>query len=169
MGRSGIEQLLYMLDRTFEPGTFFGSWHSFLVNVGDVRDDDWLWVPEHGERSIFQIVQHAGEVKYGYDSFAFGDGSMSWDKDGSIPSIQPTTPRAEVVAWLTEGQQRLRSHLAALEDDAALLALRTDPWGTEHETRWLVTQVIQHDLYHAGELNHIRALRHGNDEWGNEP
>ena len=24
-------------------------------------------------------------------------------------------------------------------------------------------------LYHAGELNHIRALRHRNDQWGNEP
>jgi predicted SprT family Zn-dependent metalloprotease len=74
-----------------------------------------------------------------------------------------------MVAWLRDGHQRLRSHIAALEDDAELLALRNDPWGTEHEARWLITQVIQHDLYHAGELNHIRALRHRNDEWGNEP
>jgi hypothetical protein len=169
MSRSGIEQLLYMLDRTFEPGSLFGSWHSFLVNLADVRDEDLLWKPDGGERSIFEVVEHVGIVQYGYDSAMFGDGSMSWDKEGSIPTILPTTPRDEMVAWLRDGHQRLRSHIAALEDDAELLALRNDPWGTEHEARWLITQVIQHDLYHAGELNHIRALRHRNDEWGNEP
>jgi hypothetical protein len=47
--------------------------------------------------------------------------------------------------------------------------MRPGLWGDQHETRWLITQVIQHDLYHAGELNHIRALRHKNDDWGNEP
>jgi hypothetical protein len=169
MGRAGIEQLLYMMDRASEAGTAFGSWHSLLVNLADVQDDAWLWKPEGGERSIFEIVEHVGITRYAYDSFAFGDGSMSWDKEGSIPGIHPTTPRDEVVGWLRDGHQRLRSHLAGLEDDTELLALRADPWGTQQETRWLVAQVIQHDLYHAGELNHIRALRQRNDEWGNEP
>ena len=169
MSRSGIEQLLYMMDRAFTADTSFGTWHSFLVNLGDVTDDDWLWVPQGGERSIFEIVQHAGMTKYAYDSQVFGDGSMHWDRPGSVPTIEETTPRDEVVRWLTEGQQRLRDHVATLPDDAELQVLRPDPWGTEHETRWLITQVIQHDLYHAGELNHIRALRHRNDNWGNEP
>ncbi len=169
MTRSGIEQLLYMMDRAFDADTSFGTWHAFLVNLGDVRDDDWLWLPEGGKRSIFDIVQHAGEVKYVYDSCAFGDGSVHWQHGGAIPTIEATTPRQDVAAWLTEGQQRLRDHVAALTDDSELLAMRPDIWGTQHETRWLVTQVIQHDLYHAGELNHIRALRHQNDEWGNEP
>ena len=52
MGRAGIESLLYMLDRNFAvPGPTFGTWHSFLVNLVDVRDDDWMWAPEGGERS----------------------------------------------------------------------------------------------------------------------
>ena len=170
MGRSGIEQLLYMMDRTFAaPGPTFGTWHSFLVNLADVRDDDWLWVPEDGERTIFDIVQHAGEAKYVYDSRAFGDASMHWERPGSIPTIEPATPREEVVRWLTDGQQRLREHVAALADDSELSKMRPGLWGDQHETRWLITQVIQHDLYHAGELNHIRALRHKNDDWGNEP
>lgn len=169
MGRSGIEQLLYMMDRAFEADGQWGSWHSFLVNLADVRDSDWLWRPEAGERSIFEIVQHAGECKYVYDSHAFGNGSMHWERQGSVPSIEATTPRDEVVRWLNEGQRRLRSHVSALQDDAELLALRPGNWGTQHETRWLISTMIQHDLYHAGEINHLRALRQRNDEWGNEP
>ena len=169
MGRSGIEQLLYMMDRSFDADASFGTWHSFLVNLADVRDEDWLWRPESGERSIFDIVQHVGECKYVYDNFAFGDESMRWERPGSIPTIDATTPRDDVVRWLKEGQARLRSHVAALADDAELLGLRTGHWDTRHETRWLINTVIQHDLYHAGELNHIRALRQRNDEWGNEP
>jgi hypothetical protein len=166
--RAGIEQLLYMMDRSFTTDTSFGTWHSFLINLADVNEDDWQWLPENGERSIFEIVQHVGETTYVYDSCAFGDGSLHWHK-GSVPTIEPETPRDEVVRWLQDGQQRLRDHVAALQDDSELTVLRPGLWNDEHETRWLITQVIQHDLYHAGELNHIRALSHRNDNWGNEP
>jgi hypothetical protein len=37
------------------------------------------------------------------------------------------------------------------------------PWGMEANTHWIVNSKIQHDLYHAGEINHIRALRQRND------
>lgn len=158
-----------MMGRAFDYDTSFGTWHAFLINLADVRDEDWLWVPQGGQRSIFEIVEHVGATKYGYDSCVFGDGSMSWDRPNSIPAIEPETSRDEVLRWLDTGHRSLRDHLAALEDDSQLSALRPDPWGTQKETRWLVTQAIQHDLYHAGELNHIRALRHQNDEWGNEP
>jgi len=37
------------------------------------------------------------------------------------------------------------------------------------ETRWIIAVMIEHDLYHAGEINHIRALRQRNDGWASEP
>jgi hypothetical protein len=157
------------MDLAFDGGAAFGDWHSLLINVASVEESDWLWIPEGGVRSIFEVVQHVGECKYAYDSHAFGDGSMNWENEGSIPSIEASTPRDEVLDWLRQGQERLRSHVAALKDDLELLTLRPDIWGTQHETRWLMNTMVQHDLYHAGELNHIRALRHLNDNWGNEP
>jgi hypothetical protein len=39
-------------------------------------------------------------------------------------------------------------------------------WDELKETRWIITMIIQHDLYHAGEINHIRALHQHNDLWG---
>jgi hypothetical protein len=33
-------------------------------------------------------------------------------------------------------------------------------------TRWSsVVTMIQHDLYHAGEINHLRSLNQGTDQW----
>jgi len=31
------------------------------------------------------------------------------------------------------------------------------------ETRWIIKSTIEHDLYHAGEINRMQALRQGND------
>ena len=45
---------------------------------------------------------------------------------------------------------------------------RTGPWGTQHETRWLIKTMIEHDIYHAGEINHLRALAQGNDAPGTD-
>lgn len=169
MTRSGIEQYLYVMDRAFNADTSFGAWHSFLVNLESVTDADWLAVPPSGVRSAFQLVQHVGESKYVYASQAFGDGSISWGRPETLATIEETTPRTEVVRWLQEGHDQLRRQVAALVDDSELTALRPDIWGTQKETRWLIDTIVQHDLYHAGELNHIRALSQQNDEWGNEP
>ena len=66
---------------------------------------------------------------------------------------------------MREGQRRLRDDIAALADDADLLQHRRANWGETYETRWLISVMIEHDLYHAGEINHIRALRQRNDRW----
>ena len=41
-------------------------------------------------------------------------------------------------------------------------------WGELKETRWIVAVMIQHDLYHAGEINHLRSLYGGDDRWAHE-
>jgi hypothetical protein len=87
---------------------------------------------------------------------------MTW----TDPRIEDPTPCATIesaVAWLREGQALLRAGLAGL-DDAGLLAPRRSPQGKLRETRWIIAIMIQHDLYHAGEINHIRCLHQGDDE-----
>ena len=36
------------------------------------------------------------------------------------------------------------------------------------EPRWLVRVMIEHDLYHGGEINHIRSVLQGADRWAHE-
>ena len=48
---------------------------------------------------------HVGECKYVYENYAFGDGSMRWDRPGTVPSVGKGTPTAEVLEWLQEGHR----------------------------------------------------------------
>jgi hypothetical protein len=161
MSRVGIEQLLFLLDEAFEG---HGE-HSLLGNLKSLAPDNWHWLPPAGKRSIFEIARHVGECKYVYDSHAFGDGSMRWDRPGSIPTVEVNASAEDVVAWLRAGHRRLCASVDALADDGELLRKRRANWGESYQTRWLINVMVQHDLYHAGEINHIRALCHGDDRW----
>ena len=161
MARAAIEQLIYLLHEAFEGN----GEHSLLANLRNLPNDDLRWVPESGNRFAFEILEHVGECKYVYENHAFGDGSMRWDRPGSIPSVGTEATKDEIIAWLRAGQRRLKESLAALDDDSELLARRRANWGQAYETRWLISVMIEHDLYHGGEINHIRALRQRNDAW----
>lgn len=141
------------------------SWHAVLVNLKSLQPEDWDWIPPGGKRTIRRLLLELGSCKYVCDNQAFGDASMSWEVPGSIPAVNITS-REEIVAWLSEGHRRLRDSVAALKDDAQLLELRPSYWEEPRPIRWQVNTMIQHDLYHAGEINHIRALHQQNDGEG---
>jgi len=154
---AGVSQLLYLFDEAFE-GT---QWHSLLGNLQAVKPEDWLWVPPGGQRSIRDIVQHVGGAKLMYDNKAFGDATLTWD-DPIVEANDAVLTMSSAIEWLREGQARLRHNITLL-DDTELLRPRMTHMDRLKETRWIIAVMIQHDLYHAGEINHIRALRHQDD------
>ncbi len=160
MSRTAVEQLLYLMDEAFEDS----EEHSLTSNLRTVTAEDWLWVPPQGRRCIREIVGHVGACKYMYDNHAFGDARMTWDDPIVLPPPDREPSMSEVIEWMREGHRRLRQHVVALDDDE-LLRLRRTNWGDMRQTRWIIAVMIEHDLYHAGEINHIRALRQGNDRW----
>ena len=161
MSRTNIDQLLYLMDEAFQGQ----GEHSLLANLRSLKDDDWLWLPPGGGRSIFDLVVHVGECKYVYDNHAFGDGSMRWDRPGTVPAVERGASATAIIDWLRRGQGALRGSVASLAEDGGLLRERRANWGQSYQPRWLINVTIQHDLCHAGETNHIRALRQGNDRW----
>jgi hypothetical protein len=168
MSRSAVDQLLYMMDQAFEGDpSGRGQWHALLVNLASLREEDWTWLPLDGRRTIFSLVEEVGGCKYVYASQAFGDRSIHWKEPGSLPTLAADTPRDEVVAWLRGAHKHFRGCVEDLQDDNELLKLRLSPQGWERETRWIIKTMIEHDLYHSGEINHIRALAQKNDD-GNE-
>lgn len=156
-----IEQYLSLMDAGFDGP----DWHSVLTNLNSVAPEDWEWVPPGGARSIRHIVRHLGRVKImAYDQ-AFGGATLDWD-DPEVDGDTPTVDIPTAVAWLRTCQERLRGGVASLADDSELLQPRRTNWGELRETRWIIAvTMIQHDLYHVGEINHLRALHQGNDDW----
>jgi uncharacterized damage-inducible protein DinB len=162
MTRTAVDQLLSFLDAAFGGE----DWHSLLCNLRDVKREEWDWKPPGGRRSLRDIVQHVGGCKLMYENHAFSDASLSWD-DPLVAGGEALEEAATAVAWLRQCHERLRRSVARL-DDAELERPRRTNWGASKETSWIVAMMIQHDLYHAGEINHLRSMYRGDDRWEHE-
>ncbi len=165
MAKELLNALLAQLDGAFEGDRE----HSLLGNLRNVGEADWVWRPsgsaEEGGRSIHDIVWHVGACKYMYEDYAFGDGSRRWDEPFIDAPAEPR-PMGEMLEWVHAGHARLVDSVGALADDAELERLRLTNWGEQLATRRIIEIMVMHDLYHAGEINHLRALAQGNDHWG---
>jgi uncharacterized damage-inducible protein DinB len=161
MSRAAVEMLTYLLDQAFEGN----DEHSLLANLVNVTPEDWLARPVEGARNIRELVDHAGVAKYLYGDHLFGAATLTYmDALKTSPSAHDSGDIDGVKRWLRRGHERFKEGLAALTDDD-LLKPRKAHWGAPGETRWLISVVIQHDVYHAGEINHLRAQRQGTDRW----
>ena len=160
--RTAIETLAWLTEDAFEGDPD----QSLLANLRGLREDDWTALPLGGSRSIADVLEHVGWAKWMYEDYAFGSGSLRGDQPPLIPvSGARSRPYKELLEWLTEGQQRWLASVRALQDDSELERERLTNWGDRLPTRVLIRILIGHDFYHAGEINHIRALLHGTDRW----
>ena len=177
MARAAVNQLVYMLDEAFEGVA--GPRESMLGNLASVTEEDWLWVPPHGARTIRRIIGHVGGAAYLYYDRAFGGHAdfgepINWNipagnlGHGTLelagsPHLDPEPPMADVVAWATERARIFWGAVAALDDDDQLREERLNHHRQHRPISWFAAVMAQHYSYHAGEINHIRALHQGND------
>ena len=167
MARAALEQYLYLIDEAFAGD----DWHSLISNLKDLASEDWLWLPPDGQRTIAEMVSHVAACKNMYGNHAFGDASMTWEDPLADQKLlkNPSAAGIEKLRhFLKEAHARLRAQVEALSDDAELARPRRTNWGDTAETRWIIKATIEHDLYHAGEINRMRALRQANDGWAFE-
>jgi uncharacterized damage-inducible protein DinB len=161
MTDAAVRMLVYLLDEAFEGN----EEHSLLGNLANVTPEDWLARPVEGTRTIAEIVDHAGAAKYAYWDHMFSTGERSFDAWlRQSPSGEDRADITGVRRWLREGHAAFRDAVAALTDDE-LPQPRNGHWGGPAETRWLISVLIEHDVYHAGEINHLRAQRQDDDRW----
>lgn len=160
MTREVLDYIIWEMGQAFD---------ALYANLRDLRDEDWLWLPDGGARSISAIVGHVTSVKVMYDNHAFGDAALTWmdplfNDAQSAPEAGGFTP-ARLVDWLRDSQFRVLRNVDALGDDAELLQPRAVNWGGTMPTRWIINSLIRHDGFHAGEVNHLRAIHQRNDRW----
>jgi hypothetical protein len=163
---TAIEEIVYLLDEAFAGRGIEESneAQSLLGNLASVDEARWRAVPGGGVRTIESVVLHVGTCKVMYDDYAFGPAERRWDDPDLQPWPEGQAPRGEAVTWLRDAHTRLVEHVRVLSDGELAVPRRAN-WGELKETRWLISTLIQHDTYHAGEINHIRSLLEGNDRW----
>jgi uncharacterized damage-inducible protein DinB len=160
--RVAIEALAGLSEYAFEGD----SDESLMANLLDLREGDWTALPPGAERTIADILEHVGWAKWMYEDYAFGPGTMRGDEPPLIPAHGATSrPHDELLEWLREGHGRWLRSVRALPDDVELDHARLTNWGDYLPTRNLIRIMIGHDFYHAGEINHARALLQGTDRW----
>ena len=155
-----IDELLLLMERAFGE-----SEHSLLENLASVRDESWAVVPEGGERSIRDIVAHVGMFKFMYANHGFDTGDLDYGEAPASPGVERLVSVSAAIEWLREGHEYLVGLIRGLGDDSELEALRKAHWGGLVPTRHIVVTMIEHDVYHAGEVNRTRALLQGDDGW----
>jgi len=154
-----VEAFLYLLRRAFDEGE-----HSFVRNLESTTVQQWdAIVPgQPFGRSIGYIAWHTVAAKQLYWDHAFGERRLT----GAITGQGVHNPRRLLDDVLAHGRRwhaRWLESVAALED-LALEQPTTAHWGAVVSMRRVVAAIIEHDLYHAGEINHLRAILDGTDK-----
>jgi uncharacterized damage-inducible protein DinB len=133
-----------------------------MSNLATARDEDLDSTPAAGGRSIRDIAHHIGGAYVMYANHAWGPGDLSWD-DPALAG--PSGDRALLTAWLEGSLEPFIAGLEALAGDEELDVQRNLSWGGTASTRQIARAMIEHTLYHTGEINHLRALIQGTDRW----
>jgi hypothetical protein len=164
-GRTELETLARLTESAYAEHYSF----SLMSNLKTVTEDVWQVVPPGGGRSIAVIVEHLAWCKWMYEDYAFGSGTLKGNVYPAVPDAGvPARLRSELLEWLDAGHRRWLASVQALPGDDELDRPRLANWGALLPTRTLIEIVIGHDLYHAGEINHLRALLQGTDRWQHE-
>ncbi|HVM29763.1 MAG TPA: DinB family protein [Candidatus Limnocylindrales bacterium] len=152
--------LVYLMDHAFESGEF----HSLMGNLSEVDEAMWTQPLPNSLRTIGEIALHLGSSKVMYTHYAFEDGTLTWESPEVEPWPPGSPPMTETVEWLRNTHRHLMTYVRALSDEE-LLKPRSANWGEEKQTRWLLSTLLQHDVYHAGEINRMRSVLSGEDRW----
>jgi uncharacterized damage-inducible protein DinB len=164
--RTAIDHFVRRMEAAYRADPFHAlrkNLESVSAAEWDVRPSEWS-ATEFGtqpELSICDLALHAGGAKYMYAERAFSAAMLEW----SGIALPAARDMPTVLTWLDEGHRQLSSGLAALADDSELVAERPAPWRTRMSREQLLSIIINHDLYHSGEINRQRALLRGAGGW----
>lgn len=166
MAGRAVDALLHLLDEAFEGRGLEKSNESqaLLTNLATVDDTTWRARPPGATRTIESMVLHVAACKIMYADYAFGAGTKQW----GTPEVEGweagKAPMADAIEWLREAHRSFKAHVGELTDDD-LDRSRMTNWGEMRPTRWIITAIIGHDFYHAGEINHLRSILGTDDRW----
>ncbi|MDQ2985903.1 MAG: DinB family protein [Armatimonadota bacterium] len=144
--------LIDLATRAFERS----PWHSLMAALEEVTLEAFTALPQRNngfpwmDGSIRDIVYHVTGDKLVQVNHAFGDGDINWENI-SIHKTDKETMMADLVASHSIVIQAIKR-----TDD---LQAKVTGWGGKRLSAVdFFVMLIEHDLYHAGQIRYIRNL-----------
>ncbi len=161
--RKLVEFLLARLDDAF----YKSRWHSFKSAVEGLTQEEASWKPPKYESPkpwnfsgrILDLIYHLGADTLFQLNQIFGDRTLTWEvlhdrfkaKGGDLKAA---------LKLAEEGYQALREKLSSLTD-SELEERRKTASEREITAERFFVMLIEHHIYHAGQINYIRGLYAG--------
>lgn len=153
------------LVRSLDAALRKSEWHSMEAALRGLSEAEAGWAPSRYEGfpwskgSIREIVLHVAADMLVQHSIGFGDGSLDWDKALALPEVREGTLDA-ARRLLKRGEHELRRTLSELTDED--LGRKVTTWGGKTmSAESFFDMMIEHALYHAGQIRYIRCLIEG--------
>lgn len=150
-----LDQLLAIVDQAYDRRSWHGT--NLRGSIRAVPLDMAVWRPATGRHNVWELVVHAAYWKYVVTRRITGVRRGSFPLAGSNwfrrPAAATDTAWRADVALLGETHRTLRAAIAALPPDRLHVSVKGRP-----TLGWLVSGVAAHDLYHAGQIQLLKAL-----------
>jgi hypothetical protein len=146
------ELLLAQLDQAYKRRSWHGT--NLKGSIRGLSAAEAVWRPHRDRHNIQEIVVHAAYWKYAVRRRLTGERRGSFPLEGSNwfrrDRSDPTAWRADV-RLLEDCHRLLRRAVAALDSTV-------DRPGARQGSLWLISGIIAHDLYHAGQIQLLKKL-----------
>ena len=148
-----VEFLADQLQRTYRGEAWHGP--SLKETLADVAAEQALAKPNPAVHSIWEIVMHAGTWINAVRRRLAGE-IVEPTPEQDWPAIDGGSEAAwlETLSALDCEQNRLREAITALPDTA----LKSRVASTDYSVRFMLQGVIQHNLYHAGQIALLKKM-----------
>lgn len=155
-----IQLLLRMLDEAFDAR----AWHGTTLRgaVRRVTATQAAWRPAPGRHNIWELVVHTAYWKYAVRRRLTGERRGSFALEGSNWFTRPASPAAATeAAWRHDVALLLGEHkkLRAVAGRVKPSELRKLSPGSKYTPLAHVQGIAAHDLYHAGQIQLLKALQ----------
>jgi hypothetical protein len=149
-----IDLLLSQIDQAYDRRSWHGT--NLRGSIRGITPAQAVWRPGPRRHNIHELIVHCAYWKYVVTRRLTGERRGSFPLNGSNWF---TRDRADAVALrddvrlLQECHRRLRATVGALNARALARAA-----ADSRPTHWLVSGIVAHDVYHAGQIQLLKRL-----------
>lgn len=159
----GTSPRIGLLLRQLEDAYRRSSWHgpNLRGSLRGVSAEEAAWRPGPGRHNVWELAVHAAYWKYAVRRRLTREKRGSFALEGSNWFERPAPGSGDERAWrddraLLEREHRLlRDVIAGLTEGS----LDSRPPGTRRTREQLIWGIAAHDVYHAGQIQLVKALR----------